>query len=60
MEYKVSDTVILKKQHPCVNKTNAFYILSIDGEVRLKCSGCGGIVLLKRSAFEKSIKNIKK
>lgn len=60
MEYKVNDIVVLKKQHPCINKTNVFNILSIDGEVRLKCSGCGGIVLLKRSAFEKSIKNIKK
>lgn len=60
MEYKSNEIVFLKKQHPCKQKSNQFFVLSIDGEVRLKCFGCGGIVLLKRSAFEKAAKNIKK
>lgn len=53
----ISETIVtLKKPHPCTTRSNQFYILQIDGEVRLKCCGCGGIILLKRSAFEKSIK----
>ena len=60
MEYKVNEVVLLKKKHPCNFKSNSFSILSIDGEVRLKCCGCGGVVILKRNAFEKSIKSSKK
>lgn len=56
MEYKISDCVSLKKPHPCNTRSTQFIILSIDGEVRLKCAGCGGIILIKRNAFEKAIK----
>lgn len=57
-DYNVQDIVQLKKEHPCKMKTNLFKILQIDGEVRLKCQSCGGIILLKRSAFEKALKKI--
>ena len=60
MEFKINDIVTLKKPHPCENKSNSFYLLSLDGEVRLKCCGCGNIILLKRNAFEKSLKVQKK
>ncbi len=60
MEYNINDIVILKKAHPCSTHSHQFMILGIDGEVRLKCDGCKGIVLLKRSAFEKALKEIKK
>lgn len=54
--YQVEDIVLLKKEHPCQNRTNQFKILQIDGEVRLKCIACGGVIYLKRSAFEKALK----
>lgn len=54
--YQVNDIVTLKKPHPCINKCHEFKILGIDGEVRLKCQSCGSIILLKRNAFEKSLK----
>lgn len=60
MEYNIGSIVTLKKNHPCKTLSKQFIILAIDGEVRLKCLGCNGIVLLKRSAFEKSLKNIEK
>lgn len=53
------EIVTLKKSHPCSSKSQQFYVLQIDGEVRLKCVGCGGIVLLKRGAYEKAIKKMK-
>ena len=56
MDYKVNDIIKLKKPHPCNNRCNEFIIISIDGEVRLKCVGCNGIVLLKINAFKKAIK----
>ena len=54
--YKINDTVILKKKHPCLTKSNQFIILGFDGEVRLKCKGCNGIVLLKKASFYDSVK----
>ena len=52
----IYDIVELKKAHPCTQKSKQFILLGLDGEVRLKCCGCGAIILLKRSAFEKSRK----
>ena len=59
MSYNIDEIITLKKPHPCIQRSFDFKIISIDGEVRLKCLGCGGIVLLKRNAFEKSVKNKK-
>ena len=54
--FRIDQIVTLKKAHPCTTKCKEFKILGIDGEVRLKCQGCGGIILFKRSAFEKALK----
>lgn len=59
MSYNIDEIITLKKPHPCIKRSFDFKIISIDGEVRLKCLGCQGIVLLKRNAFEKSVKNKK-
>ncbi len=56
MNYEINSIVQLKKSHPCKEKSTSFILLAIDGEVRLKCCSCGGIILLKRSAFEKALK----
>ena len=53
---EINSILTLKKKHPCKDASNKFILLAIDGEVRLKCCGCGGIILLKRSAFEKALK----
>lgn len=53
------EIVTLKKPHPCLSKSYDFKVISIDGEVRLKCMGCQGIILLKRNTFEKSVKKKK-
>ena len=53
--YQINDIVILKKNHPCAKNKKEFKVLSIDGEVHLKCLNCGGIIFLKRNAFEKAL-----
>ena len=55
-EININDVVLMKKKHPCKNGDNKFIVLSFDGEVRLKCLSCNGIVLLKKSAFLKNFK----
>lgn len=54
-EYKVGDIVETKKQHPCGSKT--WEIIRIGVDYKLKCTGCGRIIMVER---EKALKMIKK
>lgn len=55
MEYFVGDIVETKKQHPCGSKN--WEITRVGVDFKLKCLGCGHVVMLDR---EKAIKSIKK
>jgi hypothetical protein len=55
MEYSVGDIVETKKQHPCGSKN--WEITRVGVDFKLKCLGCGHVVMLDR---EKAIKSIKK
>jgi len=54
-EYAVGDIVETKKKHPCGSKT--WEITRIGVDFKLKCTGCGHIVMIER---EKALKAIKK
>lgn len=54
-EYAVGDIVETKKNHPCGNKTWVIERIGVD--FKLKCQGCGHVVMLER---EKALKAIKK
>ncbi len=54
-EYQVGDVVETKKQHPCGSKN--WEITRVGVDFKLKCLGCGHIVMLER---EKALKSIKK
>lgn len=54
-EYQIGDRVETKKQHPCGSKN--WEITRIGVDFKLKCLGCGHIVMLER---EKALKSIKK
>lgn len=54
-EFKVGDIVETKKQHPCGSKT--WEVLRIGVDFKLKCLGCGHIIMIER---EKALKMIKK
>lgn len=55
MDYVVGDIVETKKQHPCGSKE--WEITRVGVDFKLKCKGCGHVVMLNR---EKTIKAIKK
>ena len=46
----------LKKQHPC--GTNAWEIIRIGADFRLKCTGCSHQVMLERKLVEKNFKGL--
>lgn len=55
MDYYIGDIVETKKQHPCGSKN--WEITRVGVDFKLKCLGCGHVVMLDR---EKAIKSIKK
>lgn len=56
MDYQVGDIVQMKKVHPC--GSDRWEILRIGMDFRIKCVGCGRLVLLPRVKFEKSCKKV--
>ena len=58
MEYKVGDKVITRKAHPCEKRSNEWEIIRVGADIKIKCLGCGNIIMLSRYKFEKSIKEV--
>ena len=56
MNYNVGDIVILKKGHPC--GINQWEVIRVGADFKLKCTGCGRIVMVPRKSFEKSVKKV--
>lgn len=54
--YKLGDIVRMKKAHPC--GSNEWEILRVGMDFRLKCQGCGHLVMLSRPKFEKMVREI--
>ena len=54
--YNVGNKVILKKGHPCGE--NLWEILKLGADIRIKCCGCGRIVLIPRVDFNKKVKKV--
>lgn len=56
MEYELHDIVQMKKSHPC--GSNTWEIIRVGMDIKIKCEGCGHIVMLPRREFERKLKKI--
>ena len=54
--FNLGDIVEMKKTHPC--GTNNFEIIRVGADVKIKCVGCGRIVMIPRRKFQKDAKKI--
>lgn len=54
--YKLNDVVEMKKAHPC--GVNAWKIIRLGADIRIKCTGCQHSVLIPRREFEKKLKKV--
>ena len=54
--FDLADTVEMKKPHAC--QTNNWEVLRLGADIRLKCMGCGHVVMIPRSKAEKNIRRI--
>ncbi|MBN2696937.1 MAG: DUF951 domain-containing protein [Bacilli bacterium] len=55
-DIKLGDIVVLKKGHPC--GANMWEIVRFGADCKIKCLGCGRIVMLDRPTLKKRIKKI--
>lgn len=51
--FKLGDVVKMKKQHPC--GSYHWEIVRMGADIKIKCTGCGRLVMLPRSEFEKKM-----
>lgn len=54
--FNLGDIVEMKKQHPC--GSYEFEVIRLGADIKIKCSGCGRIVMIPRSKFVKGAKKI--
>lgn len=54
--YEIGTKVIMKKGHPCGE--NKWEIIRTGVDIKIKCLGCGRVVMIPRIDFNKKIKKI--
>ncbi|HBX23891.1 MAG TPA: DUF951 domain-containing protein [Desulfotomaculum sp.] len=56
VKYYIGDIVKMRKQHPC--GTDEWEVMRTGIDFRIRCTGCGRVVMLARPKFEKSVKKV--
>jgi len=54
--FYLGDIVEMKKQHPCGSKS--WEVVRLGADIKIKCCGCGRLVMLEKSKFDKDVKKI--
>ena len=55
-KFYLGDIVQMKKQHPC--GSYEWEVLRLGADIKIKCVGCGRLVMLPRSKFQKGVEKI--
>lgn len=58
MEFQIGDIVKLKKPHPC--GSHEWEILRVGIDFRLKCMGCGHLIMVPRKTVEKNVRGVRR
>lgn len=56
-EYGLGDIVQMKKPHPC-KKAPYFEIVRMGADIKIKCQGCGAVIMFDRFEFNKKLKKV--
>ncbi|SHK57078.1 hypothetical protein SAMN02745163_04057 [Clostridium cavendishii DSM 21758] len=54
--FELGDIVKMKKQHPC--GSYEWEIIRVGADIKIKCVGCGRLVMLPRVKFQKDAKKV--
>ena len=56
MDIQIGDKLKMKKPHPC--GSYEWEVLRVGIDFRLKCCGCGHMIMIPRKQAEKNIKSV--
>ena len=56
LEIRLGDVVQTRKQHPC--GSSEWTVIRTGSDIKMKCSGCGHVVMLDRETFLKRRKKV--
>ena len=56
-EYGLNDIVEMKKEHPC-HKSKLWTIIRVGADIKIKCMGCGNVIMFPRHEFERKMKKV--
>ncbi|HCD41104.1 MAG TPA: DUF951 domain-containing protein [Firmicutes bacterium] len=56
MKFYLGDIVRLRKAHPC--GSTDWEVMRVGADFRIRCQGCGRVLMISRPKFEKSVKRI--
>ena len=56
MNVKLGDKIITKKPHPC--GSSDWTVVRVGVDVKIKCLGCGRVVMLTLPEFNKRLKKV--
>ena len=54
--FNLGDIVEMKKTHPCGSKN--WEIVRLGADIKIKCLGCGRLVMLPRIKFDSGVKKV--
>lgn len=58
MDIQLGDIVKLKKPHPC--GSSEWEVIRVGMDFKLKCLGCGHLIMVSRKLVEKNCRGIRK
>ena len=59
-EYQLDSIVEMKKAHPCLSKSKQVKVVRLGADIKIKCLGCGNIIMLERNDFNSKVKKVLK
>ncbi len=57
LDYKLNDIVEMKKEHPC-HLSKQWRIIRMGADIKIKCLGCGNVVMMSRHDFDRKLKKV--
>jgi hypothetical protein len=56
--YQIGQQVEMKKPHPCLQRSTLFEVVKIGADIKIKCLGCGTILMMTRDHFNQRLKTV--
>lgn len=58
MDIQLGDVLVMKKLHPC--GCREWEVMRTGADLKLRCLGCGRVVMGSRANFEKNVKQVRR